>query len=109
MTDVYLEAATDYDDYSSSSPVYSYGLFNANLTLPSGWIGLQVGGYRNGGLCGWQEQYNNQSDSWWVQQWNLCSNPSGTQTFYSDAAGLVWNGDNAYASWGWQNSPSLTH
>jgi len=72
-----------------------------NITLPSGYLGTQVSGYRDDGsggvYCGISSiYYSTVATSAWQLWITLCSNPSGLQAFYSvgypygfDGAGYV--------------------
>lgn len=69
-------------------------------TLPPGYIGVLVDGYIETSpgsgfyqLCGNSGWYlNNVATAGWQLWITLCNNPSGTQTFYSEALGEGYNG-----------------
>ena len=106
MTDVYLESTTHYDDPDPG--VYNSGLVQAGVSLPAGFIGADLEGYRNGGFCGEAEDWNSTTVSWMPIGRRFCTNPSGTQTFKTNAGMDIWNG-NGYNGFGWQSSPNLNH
>jgi hypothetical protein len=60
--------------------------------VPSGYLAVSVAGYRDGAYCGDSGNYysNAAYSDWWVT-WQACSNPSGSQTFYTDGRGAIWN------------------
>lgn len=74
------------------------------VTMPTGWIGVQVWGYRDGSVCAQSAFWysNAPSTSWWVRQ-QLCSNPAGTQEFKTRAFGALFDGD--FYQWWLANSP----
>lgn len=74
--------------------------------LPAGWIGIDTGGYRDGGFCGSYWAYTDSESSAISNTAVLCSNPAGNQTFTTDVFGFWWNGS-AYAMRGPQFSPNL--
>ena len=81
----------------------------SNITLPSGYLGTQVAGYRDGTLCGFsQVYYSTVATSAWQLWITLCSNPSGLQTFYSAGWPYGWNGT-GYTSGGSTTSPSQNY
>lgn len=72
----------------STGPNCSGSLTN----VPSGYLAVSVAGYRNGAYCGDSgNYYSNQAYSRWWVTWQACSNPSGSQTFYTDARGAIYN------------------
>jgi len=79
-----------------TSRVRDYSLQNcseANRTLPSGYIGAKVAGYRDGLYCGesaWY--YSNVATSGWALTATECSNPAGTQAFNTQGFGRFWTG-----------------
>jgi hypothetical protein len=85
----------------------------ANRSLPSGWIGTRLSGYRSGSYCGTTGVlYSNVATSAW-QVWSyICSNPSGTQSFYTRTWGYLWTGngpDNGYLPGGPVLSPTQNY
>ncbi len=72
--------------------------------VPSGYLGTRVSGYRDGAYCGTSQYYYNTQTAFGWQLWiSLCSNPSGTQSFYSIGWGTFWDG---YGYW--RSFPSWT-
>jgi len=66
-------------------------------TLPSGWLGVFVEGYRDGAYCGSSGWYYSSQATWAWQLWiTLCSNPSGQQSFVSYASGAGYDGSTGY-------------
>lgn len=72
----------------SSGPNCSGSLTN----VPSGYLAAGVSGFRDGSYCGYSGNYYSNASyaRWWVT-WQACSNPSGTQTFYTSAWGAIYN------------------
>lgn len=61
---------------------------------PSGWLGALAPGYRDGYYCGqtgWH--YSSSSTATFGVGGLLCSNPSGTQTFWTSAQYRYWFND----------------
>lgn len=80
-----------------------------NLALPGGYIGVSVVGYMNGQVCGRSgTYYSNTTTSAWQLWINLCSNPGGSQTFFTQPWEYGWNGINYTKSSG-PNSPVRTY
>lgn len=76
----------------------SGGLCDGPRQLPSGWIGVTVDAYKNGGFCGTSYYHYSSSPTsgYGHYFYGLCSNPSGTQEFYTVAWGKVYTGDHYY-------------
>lgn len=82
----------------------------ANQSLPSGWIGTYVSGYRDGAYCGsngWS--YSTVATSAWQVWVALCTNPAGTQTFHTVGAGKAWDSSGQYYGGVFHNSPSQNY
>lgn len=78
-------------------------------SLPSGYLGARADGYRDGAYCGTTDYYYNSSSTYvFGVGSHLCSNPSGTQTFYTQARGRLWNGS-GYSYLGSQASPNQNY
>lgn len=66
------------------------GPFN---TLPAGWMGVNVHGYRNNGFCSSTSYiWTNVATYGWQVSDNLCSNPAGQQEFYTHTYGAAYDG-----------------
>jgi len=67
-------------------------------TLPAGWLGITVDAYKNGAFCGTSYYRYSSSAASTVGYYfyGLCSNPAGTQEFYSVAWGKIYTGDHYY-------------
>jgi hypothetical protein len=65
--------------------------------LPTGWLGVRAHGLRDGTYCGDTSWWSsNRADSaWWVKQ-QLCSNPAGTQEFWTVADTRMFDGSSGY-------------
>lgn len=88
--------------YAGGAPTGCTG--DANV-LPSGWLGVTLDGYRDGGFCGTTNYiYSNVATWGWIVEANLCSNPSGLQGFHTTTWGRVFNGGN-YVQIGGRTSP----
>lgn len=95
------------------SSVYNYGYTRAYhnspcsvaRVLPTGWISVRVHGYRNGAYCGNSGWRNSSGASATAGTGSpLCTNPSGSQEFWTTQDGRVWQQPiNAY-----NTVPSLT-
>jgi hypothetical protein len=73
-----------------------------NYAVPSGWIGVQIEGWRSGSFCGSTGyHYSNVSTSAWRLWSHLCSNPLGSQTFRTHTKGTFWTGN------GYTNTPTI--
>jgi len=61
--------------------------------VPAGDLGVRTYGYKDGALCGQTgTSYNTYtSDSWAISAY-LCSNPSGSQSFYSRGVAIFFRG-----------------
>jgi hypothetical protein len=84
-----------------------------NYSVPSGWIGTHLDGWRSSGgvdtYCGDTGIYYSTSATSAWQLWSyLCSNPSGTQSFFGYAHGVFWNGS-GYTYTGNVLSPSQNY
>lgn len=63
-------------------------------TMPTGWLGVEVEGYRNGLFCGQSDTFTNSSDASNWQLWdNACSNPSGFQLFQTKSLIFPYDGE----------------
>ncbi len=98
-----------YWNSSSSKVVHVAGVATDGSPMPAGWLGVNMAGYRSGGLCGftWADYSTSQGNDF-SKEYNLCTDPAGTQDFVTTAKGYLWNG-NDYTDKGWQSSPSLNH
>ncbi len=68
-------------------------------TMPAGYLGANADGYINGTYCGSTGFYYNSSPTYLFGVGaQLCSNPSGSQTFYTVATAEIWD----YYSGAWQ-------
>lgn len=93
MQSAILDVARNYGQMVSKNYLGTSSCGGANRTLPSGYLGIGVEGYRNGALCGFSGiYYSNVATSAWQLWITLCSNPSGTQDFYTRAIGYGWSG-----------------
>ena len=85
-----------------------------STAVPAGYLAVSVAGYRNGAYCGDSGNYysNGAYADWWVT-WQACTNPSGSQTFYTDARGAIYNdgsgGGNVQYFWFHTISPSQNY
>lgn len=63
-------------------------------SLPAGWIGVRVEGYRDGGLCGSSAWFYSSvaTDNWQLYA-TMCTNPAGSQNFHSRSFINVYKGD----------------
>jgi hypothetical protein len=81
----------------------------ANRNVPSGYIGTQLYGYRDGSSCGSTAvYYSNVSTSAWQLWATMCSNPAGVQTFRTLGGGWYWNGS-TYNQAGFVFSPNQSY
>jgi hypothetical protein len=109
------EPTTDYCARSGIVDVArSYGQINAYVngggahdcvgtanSVPSGWLGVQVSGYRDGALCSTSSfYYSTSAANNWQLYVTLCSNPSGTQEFYSRSTIKAYDGQSYWQSTG---------
>lgn len=71
---------------------------SGSRTLPAGWLGVTLDGYKSGAFCGTTNYYYSPSATWIYEigALNLCSNPSGTQTFHTNVFGRVYQGSFYY-------------
>jgi hypothetical protein len=78
----------DYVDSScSGSPHY----------VGTAYLGVKVGGFRDGALCGYSSYYWSTQPAFGWQLWiTMCDNPSGTQQFATEVLGSFWDG---YGYW----------
>jgi hypothetical protein len=71
----------------------SHDCLGATNSLPAGWIGIKVEGFRDGGLCGTSSYYfSSQAASNWQLWITLCSNPAGNQNFQSRSFINIYTG-----------------
>jgi hypothetical protein len=88
--------------------VWDKGCAQIQMNVQSNWLGVNVGGFRNGVICGFGETFSTSATNTWCLTTALCSDPEGSQTFKSEASGLVWSG-NGYEFRGYQLSPTINH
>jgi hypothetical protein len=70
-----------------------YSCSGASHTVPSGYLGTLVYGYRDGSFCGSSGiYYSNVATSAWQLWATECSNPAGSQTFKTLGFGYTWDG-----------------
>lgn len=105
-TRVCLEAGVGFSTVSNS--VWNFGMTYAfdgsggycdgYRVLPAGWLGVTVDAYKNGAFCGTSYYYYSSSASaaFGRYSYGLCSNPSGSQEYYTVAWGKVYTGDHYY-------------
>jgi len=75
----------------------------------SGYLGVRAAGYRDGYFCNVTSWYYNSSTTWsFGVGTELCSNPPGTQSFYTQADSRYWNGS-SYTNFTETNSPSQNY
>lgn len=61
--------------------------------LPAGYLGSEVGGWRDGSFCGVSGVYYSTSTTSGWQLWaTMCSDPSGLQEFWTTGWAYGWNG-----------------
>lgn len=85
----YVESTTNPNQCNTA---YAY-------TMSSGYLGANADGYINGTYCGSTGYYYNSTATYLFGVGaQLCSNPSGSQTFYTVATGEIWD----YYSGAWQ-------
>ena len=64
----------------------------ASHSVPSGYLGTSLYGYKDGSGCGYSGiYYSTVATSAWQLWITMCSNPSGTQTFYTLGYGWFYN------------------
>lgn len=85
-----------------------------SVNVPSGYLGVNAYGYRNGAFCASTGNYYNGSTTWGFQvTWQACSNPAGSQTFRTLAYGAIYNdgsgGGAVGYSWFSQYSPNQNY
>ncbi len=73
-------------------------------TMPAGWLGVMVEGYRSGAFCGQSDSYVNSSAATNWQLWDTtCTNPSGSQNFYTISLIFPYDGDSYHTHVGPQS------
>jgi hypothetical protein len=78
-------------------------------TMPTGWLGVSVEGYRNGVFCGQSSVYTNTQPAWnWMLWINVCSNPSGLQNFQTRSLIFPYDGEDYHTHVG-PMSPALPY
>lgn len=85
------------------------GCSGAAKNVPSGYLGGKVAGYRNGAYCGTSSAAYSSTVTWgFLVYANMCSNPSGSQTFSTIGYGAIYNDGSAGGSVGyiWNNESS---
>lgn len=71
----------------------SGGVCDGAETLPAGWLGVTLDGYRDGSFCGTTNYYYSDSaTAGFGVTTSLCSNPSGTQEFHTTVFGRIYMG-----------------
>ena len=105
---VWLKAGVREVQLIRTTGVGNSGCVQIQWNVPSAQLGVEIGGFKNGGLCGFTQRFSTTSTAQFCSEVRMCSDPSGFQVFKSDVAGLVWTG-NAYEPRGRQNSPSINH
>jgi len=61
--------------------------------LAAGYLGSEVAGYRDGSFCGFSGvSYSTTTTAGWQLWATMCSNPSGTQEFWTVGYAYGWNG-----------------
>lgn len=76
----------------TESLTYTYGCSGSYSSVPSGYLGANAYGYRDGTFCGstgWY--YSAVSTSLFGVGSHLCSNPAGVQTFFTNAYARHWD------------------
>ena len=106
-TNVYLRAVAE---QAPGGWVQHRGYIDTDLTqpnlLPAGWIGVNVGEFKNGGFCGETGyQFSNTAADGWSTGSSLCGYPPGT--FVTGTFGCISNGS-SYSCGGPQYSPVLS-
>lgn len=95
-TRVCAEAAVD---TGGSSSVLNIGYTRARYNhpcstarvMPTGWLSVLVYGYRNGAFCGSSGWHNTaQASATMGIGTSLCSDPSGSQEFWTTQFGRIW-------------------
>lgn len=111
-TQVWLNSRIDYctaaEPNCNNQPPNNWGYIQVQFLAPTGWIGTEVAGFMNGGICGWRDSYSNKQTNQWSDAWRFCANPSGVQNFRTGAYGWIWDGSR-YQGRGWQSSPSWSN
>jgi hypothetical protein len=82
-----------------STRVYDTSGLNCDgsWSLPTGWIGVTLDGYRDGSFCG-TSGYEYTSQATWQKTYseNTCTDPAGSQAFNTVVFGRVYNGSSGY-------------
>jgi hypothetical protein len=95
---------------TAQSRSYNTSCAGSARTLPSGWLGINLDGYRDGAFCGSSGYYYSSSATWsWTLWVTLCSNPSGTQSFTTKARGVGYDGSSGYWSGATTTSPAQNY
>jgi len=87
---------------------------SSSLNVPSGYLGSNAYGYRDGSFCGSSGNYYSSTATWGFQvSYQACSNPAGTQTFYTIGYDAIYNdgsgGGAVGYNWFSQSSPSQNY
>lgn len=103
-----VDTARNYNQVVSKNYVAN-SCSGGNRSLPSGYLGTQVAGYRDGAFCGISTAYYSTTNTSAWQLWiTLCNNPAGTQVFYSRGWPYGWNGSSYVTGLG-VTSPSQNY
>lgn len=101
----------DTADNLSWTTVWTSSLCTNSTTVPSGYLGTMALGYKDGSYCdntGWI--YNSVTSSLIGVSSGLCSNPAGTQEFYTKADSRAWDtGIGGYRDYLRVTSPSQNY
>jgi hypothetical protein len=77
--------------------------------LASGYLGTKLYGYIDSTFCGQTNwYYSNVATHYWQIWSNLCANPSGSQWFFTQTFGRVFDGS-GYLDFSKQNSPAQNY
>ena len=69
----------------------------SSYTVPSGWIGSKVNGYKDGTICGQSSiHYSTVNTSAWQLWQAACSNPPGVQTWKTHGYGYYLHAGSTY-------------
>ncbi len=81
----------------------------ASRNVPSGYIGTQLYGIRDGSTCGVTAiYYSNVTTAAWQLWATMCSNPAGVQAFRTLGGGWYWTGS-PYHQAGFISSPNQNY
>jgi len=93
---------------------HASGCSGTARNVKSGYLGGKVTGYRDGAYCEVTNALYSNTATWgWQVSSNVCSNPSGTQEFYTVGYGAIYSdgsrGGTVGYVWSWRTSPSQNY